>query len=336
MKGKFNFYGFGVYIDGPFYDFFLNEYSFFKSKKITETQLIFKYVKDKSNHSVKDYDVTFNNKVKIVKKVIFYNSHSNFTFLINLFEATFKCNNKILVHGIAFQNENKTFFIAGPDDTGKTSLSINLSDKKKTIFSEDWSCVDNLGFVYPWPRKCHVFDYNIVQSFKILKKRFNYSFFFYKNRSLFKDWIKINSKFLNKAYHYLMKEDYKTLSFEDLGGITAQTKKKIDFLYWFQKKKINNIKIKKISRQNIINRITGHYLYERSEYFKIGSRFQSLGENKNVLVSNLILNNNYQKNLKKFINSFKIIKEIQIPKKMNTQDVSDYIYRLSIKEKKID
>ena len=325
INKKFDFYGFKVEVNGPFAKFFLNEYSFFLKKKLSRPNLNFIYEKKVNHLNIQDYDISLPSNVRISKNKIFYNSKSSFSFLINLFEGLVNMNNKILIHGIAYK-KTKTVFIAGPDDTGKTSLAIKLSSKGSEVFSEDWSCVDTSGKVYPWPRMCHIFDYNFVQSHEILKKKIIYSITLKKIKTQIKDLIKLRFSFLQKVYNYFVDKQYSTYSFEDLGGKTAKNNSKINKFYWFQKKNIKKIKIQKILKKDLIDRITGHYLYERSAYFRITSRLQSLGNTDNIMVKYLIDNNEYKLKLDKFLSNFKNIHEIQIPKKMSAKKVSEFIY----------
>ena len=305
--------------------FFFNKYSYFFKKKQTKPNLNFIYGNKNNNLNIQDYDISLPSNIRINKNNIYYTSKSNFSFLINLFESLVNMKKKLLIHGIAY-NKKKTVFIAGPDDTGKTSLAIKLSSKGSEVFSEDWSCVDINGNVYPWPRKCHLFDYNFIQSHEILKNKIKYSFTVKKIKSQIKDLIKSRLSFLQKVYNYFVHLQYYTYSFEDLGGKTAHNKKIIDKFYWFQKKNINKIKINKISKKALIDRITGHYLYERSSYFRISSRLYSLGNTDNIIVKYLLDNNEYKARLEKFLSNFKNIREIQIPKKMSAKKVSEYIY----------
>jgi hypothetical protein len=326
IKKSFNFYGFKVNIEGPFAEFFYKEYTYFYKKKLYNPNIRFIYADNKKKLDIHDYDISLPSNVNLIKNYIYYSSNTNFSFLIMLFESIVNMRNKILIHGVAY-NKHKTIFIAGPDDTGKTSLAIKLSDEGAEIFSEDWSCVDLNGNVFPWPRKCHLFDYNFVQSHDILNKRINYSINLKKIKTYFKDLVKLNSLFLQKVYNYLINQQYYAYSFENLGGKTAVQKKKIDRFFWFQKKNVKKIQFKNISKQDLINRITGHYLYERSEYFRIYSRLSSLGNESNIISKYLIKNNEYRKKLNIFFKNFKTVKEISIPKKMNAKEVSDYIYK---------
>ena len=326
MKKYFDFYGFKVIVEGPFAKFFYNEYTFFNKRKLTNPNIRFLLSNNRKKINIHDYDISLPSNVNLSKNNIYYSSNTNFSFLIMLFESIVNMKNKILIHGVAYNN-NKTVFIAGPDDTGKTSLAIKLSDEGSEIFSEDWSCVDLNGKVFPWPRKCHLFDYNFVQSHEILKKKLNYSVNLKKIKTNFKDIVKLNSLFLQKVYNYFINQQYYTFSFEQLGGKTAISQNKIDKFFWFQKKNINKIKIKNISKTDIINRITGHYLYERSEYFRIYSRLSSLGNEKNIIAKYLIKENEYRYKLNIYFKNFKSLKEIHIPKKMSAKIVSDYIYK---------
>lgn len=326
MKKYFDFYGFKVITEGPFTEFFYNEYSFFNKSKITNPNIKFLYSNNRNKINIHDYDISLPSNVNLSKNNIYYSQNTNFSFLIMLFESLVNMKNKILIHGVAYNNKKKTVFIAGPDDTGKTSLAIKLSDKASEIFSEDWSCVDLNGNVFPWPRKCHLFDYNFVQSHEILKKRLNYSINLKKIKTNFKDLVKLNSLFLQKVYNYFVNQQYYTFSFEKLGGKTATRQKKIDIFFWFQKKNINKIKINNISKNDLINRITGHYLYERSEYFRIYSRLSSLGNENNIIAKYLIKENEYRNKLNILFKNFKSLREIHIPKKMSAKIVSDYIY----------
>ena len=243
IKKSFNFYGFKVNIEGPFAEFFYKEYTYFYKKKLYHPNIKFIYSDNKKKLDIHDYDISLPSNVNLIKNYIYYSSNTNFSFLIMLFESIVNMRNKILIHGVAY-NKHKTIFIAGPDDTGKTSLAIKLSDEGAEIFSEDWSCVDLNGNVFPWPRKCHLFDYNFVQSHDILNKRINYSINLKKIKTYFKDLVKLNSLFLQKVYNYLINQQYYTYSFENLGGKTAVQKKKLINFFGFKKKILKRFNLK--------------------------------------------------------------------------------------------
>lgn len=183
-----------------FLDYIEKEFSFFKTKNITNPDLIIfiddfkpqlknttvinhKYYIRKNFLYCKDSYKVVKWKVQIdgieEKKTVvrFFGNFFSKSFLVSyVIEPLmrFKLEKKgySFIHSSAISNGKNAILFAACKGVGKTSTILNLVNKGFLYMSDDFTILSNKGIVYSYPTTIHMFGYNVKQCPFIYEKLF--------------------------------------------------------------------------------------------------------------------------------------------------------------------
>ena len=173
----FDIYGFRILVDGPASDLFSEEFGFFSKKKINGVDLHIK--PSVKNLPTKQKGSKYGVKIPFGERdnLFLYNPQTDSSFILYMAEPLIRWKDKCFLHCGAVSVDNKATIFPAWSGVGKTRIVMSLIRRGYKYLSDDWLVLSK-DEANPYPRRMHIFDYNLRDK-KLAKRVLGKRYYFY-------------------------------------------------------------------------------------------------------------------------------------------------------------
>jgi len=302
-------HGFVISVEGPADGVFTREYGYFKSFRCPRKVDLF--VKVNERHDSLPTMVWGCNKGMFIpfdenENTLWYDEGVELIkeYLIHFCEFLMWWPDKTWLHAGAVERNGKAYVFTGEGGVGKTSSVLNLVRAGYNYLSDDFLLINNVGVAFPFPRRVHIFDYNLEDE-EIAKRALGLRRSYYiPICKLINVGAKLSpNKYVKYAFEKLREQTMLRIELYKLfPGCKIASPTPISKIFFLRREKIENIRVKEFSQdiKEFIRRIIFVNMYEWGDCLREYYRYVYL-----FGVNNRKIENKIQHDTNIFYDAFK-------------------------------
>jgi hypothetical protein len=307
--GIYNVHGFVISVEGPADRVFAREYGYFKVSEVPRRVDLF--VKVNERHDSLPTMVWGCNKGMFIpfgenENTLWYDEGVELIkeYLIHFCEFLMRWPDKTWLHAGAVEKNGKAYVFTGEGGVGKTSLVLNLVRAGYNYLSDDFLIINNVGVAFPFPRRVHIFDYNLNDG-EIAKRILGSKRLYYiPICKLINVGVKLSpNRYVKYAFEKLREWTMLRIELSKLyPNCKIASPTPISKIFFLKREKIENVRVEKFSHdiKEFIRRIIFINMYEWGnclrEYYRYVCRFG---------INNWRIENKIQHDMNIFYDAFK-------------------------------
>ena len=312
-----------ISVEGPADRVFASEYGYFKASEVPHEIDLFVKVNERLDSlptRVWGYDKGMFIPFGESENILWYDKgvESIKEYLIHFCEFLMWWPDKTWLHAGAVERDGKAYVFSGEGGVGKTSLVLNLMRVGYNYLSDDFLLINNVGVAFPFPRRVHIFDYNLNDE-EIAKRALGPKRLYYiPSCKLINVGVKLSpNRYVKYAFEKLRERTMLSVELSKLyPGCKIASPTPISKIFFLRREKIENVRVEKFAHdiKEFIRRIIFLNMYEWHDCLQEYYRYVYL-----FGINNWRIENKIQHDMNIFYDAFKKaeIYKMTIPENFN-------------------